>query len=160
MPEAFKFQLVAGGHVDAKLQVFKKGDIVLSTVDLHKRHGSKFQYYQGPVKAKFIFNTADEVELEDVTVATQVQVKNPGNSIQTTATPAPDGGDGGAKSDDVANPNDVTAKFPAAVENGMVVMQKDDGFFVYDAADLTDPLNEEILAGKKVTGWLKNYLAE
>lgn len=179
--QVYKFELLGGVHTDAKLQEFKKGDVVIATQDLAAIHGhNKWRVYLGNKKGRFLAVTPDEPELEDVTpVAVAAPVVQPAAAPSATTTttappqpetvkatqdtpPTPEGDEAGGQVPETANGGqDFTERFTGASENGLKVIKQGGKYQIFDEGDLEDALNKDtpITNQDGVKDWLKDYLS-
>ena len=132
------------GTLDRK--ILRAGDVIETDRDMAKLYPGRFEAVvvniePSPVRKK---------KLKKVTPKEE-QSRDKNEEQKETETPQPAA---------VPKGKDVTAKFPAAVEEDFKVYQLNNRYFVYDTDDLSRPLNEVGLGVKVVEKYIHEKLAD
>ena len=166
-----KYQLVAGVHYPYPGSApIKAPAVVESEHDLSKKFRGKFLPHNPQASGPVVNGDqrpgdapAKEMEMDPE----DVQDANQGNKTAEDDDPGAgsqegDPGAGGQESGDGDLGENKTESFgKLAEDNGLVMYKKDRVYSVYDATDLTKPLNEEELTSiPKVEAWLETFLED
>lgn len=150
-----KFQVVSGFHVDEEGKKYGKGEIVESPHDLSATFRGKFVKYDAPIAdfrpvpgPPIMYTDRPLSALETAPVAPQ-----PGGPAVASQ---PNETDGAGIPGNLGE--DVTARFPKAVEQDYKVFKKGPKFFVYDADEPGKPLNPDGAKRDEVDGIIEKAL--
>jgi len=158
----YRFKLTAGRHIDADGTAHNGGTVLRTTEDLADKWGAnKFQPYTGtdggvwcPTRPGNTDPNATTDEAPEVVTSAPQAAQTVPATVAATTTPAIVLKEG-------ETDEDVTAKFPQAVELSVRVLHGATGYNVFDPGDMHSPINEAPLTSQaKVKAWVAVYATQ
>ena len=152
-----RFEVLAGSHTDERGNSYSKGQQFQSPHPLHELFVNKFRKLPDPpttvtrlsADAEASVDVVPSLQMDETTRPPEElgsSKKTRGSSKKTGTTPPPPAGG-----------SDVSAEWSAESEAGFVILQVEKGFMVYDADDLSSPLNKDPLAREDVSNFIREF---